>query len=76
MGKNRLLFWKRYAVCRTCPFNSKNKKNLTFLQRIWSFLGEFCTECGCPLKSKLTEPLSECPKLYWIQEIKTNNYGN
>jgi len=68
-GQNELLYYKRYAVCRRCPLNSKNKK-LTFIEKLWSVFGEFCTDCTCPLKSKLTEPLSECPQLYWGQELK------
>lgn len=69
-GKKELLFWKRYAVCRTCPLNSKNKKNLSLLGKIYNFFSEHCTDCKCPLQSKLREPLSECPELYWKQELK------
>lgn len=71
IGKNKKLYIKRYSSCGSCPFNSKNKKELTFKERLWSLLGEFCTDCGCPLKSKLVEPLSECPQLKWSQELKT-----
>lgn len=73
IGKNGLLYWRRYSPsCKRCPFNSKNVKELTLLQRVWSWMsGEFCTECNCPLQAKLREPLSECPQLYWGQEVKT-----
>lgn len=67
-GKNLHLYNSRNSHCSTCPFNSKNKK-LTFLEKVWSVLGDFCTECGCPLKSKLVEPLSECPLLKWNQQL-------
>jgi len=69
IGKNEILYWQRYAICRKCPINSKNQKSLNSFQKLWSLLGEYCTDCHCPLKSKLTEPLSECPKLYWGQKI-------
>ena len=71
IGKNKPLYEKRYESCKDCPFNSKNKKDLTYREWLWSYLGDFCTECGCPLKSKLVEPLSECPQLKWGQELKT-----
>lgn len=67
-GKNKDLYIKRNSFCESCPFNSKNTKELTSIERLWSILGDFCTQCGCPLKSKLTEPLSECPLLKWGQE--------
>lgn len=70
IGKNELLFYKRYTACKRCPFNSKNKKDLTFFEKLWTITGEYCTVCSCPLKSKLIEPLSECPELYWGQENK------
>lgn len=66
IGKNSDLYKTRNSHCTTCPFNSKNKK-LTLGQKLWAILGDFCTECGCPLKSKLVEPLSECPLLKWEQ---------
>lgn len=69
IGKNKDLYVKRYTHCGSCPFNSKNKKDLTDTEWLWSILGDFCTECGCPLKSKLVEPLSECPLLKWEQEL-------
>ena len=71
IGKNKGLYNKRYISCCGCPFNSKNKKDLTIIEKVWAKLGDFCIECGCPLKSKLVEPLSECPKLKWGQELKT-----
>lgn len=71
IGKNKDLYKKRNSFCESCPFNSKNKKDLTVKEWIWSVMGDFCTECGCPLKSKLVEPLSECPLLKWEQENKT-----
>lgn len=70
-GKNRDLYDKRNVFCESCPFNSKHIKNKTIAQRIWSLLGDYCTDCTCPLESKLVEPLSECPQLKWGQEIKT-----
>jgi len=70
-GKNKQLYLKRYLICKDCPFNSKNKKDLNLIQKLWALFGQFCTDCGCPLKSKLTEPLSECPQLHWGQELKT-----
>lgn len=68
IGKNDSLYIKRNKFCESCPFNSKHKP-LTFTERIWSLLGDFCTDCGCPLESKLREPLSECPQLKWEQEL-------
>lgn len=68
IGKNETLYWRRNAICRRCPLNSKHKK-LTFTQKVWAAFGAFCTDCGCPLQSKLREPLSECPQLYWGQAI-------
>lgn len=41
---------------------------MTLGQKAWGILGDYCTECGCPLKSKLVEPLSECPELKWGQD--------
>ena len=69
IGKNPDLFCERYKICKDCPLNSRNVKKLSFKHRVWSLLGEFCTDCGCPLKSKLVEPLSECPQLKWSQKI-------
>lgn len=68
LNKNPELFKKRNSFCESCPFNSKHKK-LTLGEKIWHIFGDFCTQCGCPLKSKLVEPLSECPELKWGQEI-------
>jgi len=70
IGKNSDLYKKRYSYCGTCPFNSSKRKDLTFKEKVWKLLGEFCTECGCPLKSKLVEPNSECPLLKWEAEQK------
>jgi len=69
IGKNPDLFCERYKICKDCPFNSKNAKNLSKASKIWALLGNFCTDCKCPLKSKLVEPLSECPQLKWGQKI-------
>ena len=62
------MYKKRMGSCESCPFNSKNRKDLTRIDKAWSVLGDYCTDCGCPLKSKLVEPLSECPQLKWGQE--------
>ena len=70
--KNQKLYAKRMSFCATCPHNSKNKAKLTVAEKAWNILGDFCTQCGCPLESKLVEPLSECPILKWGQEIKPN----
>lgn len=72
VGINKRLYQKRYVCCAVCPENSRNKTDITDREWVWSLGGEFCTECTCPLKSKLVEPLSECPKLKWGQELKTN----
>jgi hypothetical protein len=69
IGKNKDLYNKRNAFCESCPFNSKHVKDKTDAQWAWSLLGDYCTDCTCPLKSKLVEPLSECPQLKWGQEI-------
>lgn len=73
ISKNDFLFYTRYASdCKRCPYNSKNIEKLTIWQKAWNFFfGEYCTDCGCPLQAKLREPLSECPKGYWGQDIKT-----
>ncbi len=68
-GINKDLYNERYSFCKDCPFNSKNTKELTTIGKIWHCFGEYCTECGCPLKSKLVEPLSECPELKWGQKL-------
>lgn len=68
IGKNEELFKKRNSFCEPCPFNSKNRKDLNNKQKLWQLGGDFCTDCSCPLKSKLVEPLSECPQLKWGQE--------
>lgn len=69
IGKNIDLYERRYVSCKDCPFNSKNSK-LSFRQKSWQVLvGDFCTKCSCPLKSKLVAPLSECPELKWGQEL-------
>ncbi len=69
IGKNKELYTKRNSFCESCPYNSKNKKDKTYAEKIWHAFGDFCTDCGCPLKSKLVEPLSECPLLKWGQEL-------
>jgi len=69
IGKNPDLFCERYKICRSCPFNSKNNKELNWKQKLWALLGDYCVDCGCPLKSKLVEPLSECPQLKWGQKL-------
>ena len=73
LGINKRLYQKRYVYCAVCPASSRNTKDLTDSQWLWSLGGDFCTECTCPLKSKLVEPLSECPQLKWGQELKTKN---
>jgi hypothetical protein len=71
IGVNKKLYLKRYAHCAVCPSNSRNSKDLTDVETAWQFIGgEFCTECTCPLKSKLVESLSECPQLKWGQNLK------
>ena len=67
IGKNDSLYSKRNKFCESCPFSSKNKQ-LTPLEKLWNTIGVFCTDCGCPLQSKLREPLSECPQEKWGQE--------
>lgn len=57
IGENELLYWNRYKHCRRCP----SKKD--------AILFEYCKDCGCPLQSKLREPLSECPQLKWGQDL-------
>lgn len=76
IGKNSDLYQRRYSHCGTCPFNSKNKKDLSDLEWLWSFLGDFCTKCGCPLKSKLVEPNTECPLLKWEAEANYKTKTN
>jgi hypothetical protein len=69
---------ERLLVCRSCEYNSKNKKG--FILRMY----EHCTDCGCPLKAK-TKCLSCCCSLdepKWIcliteeQEEEINNEKN
>jgi hypothetical protein len=67
-GKNSDLYKKRNSFCESCPFNSKNIKDKTLSQWVWGLLGDFCVKCGCPLKSKLVEPMSFCPKSKWEAE--------
>lgn len=66
IGKNNSLYAERNKFCEGCPFNSKHKQ-LTLIQKAWKLLGDFCTDCGCPLESKLRDPLSECPQDIWGQ---------
>lgn len=77
LGVNKRLFLKRYVYCAVCPANSRNSRDLDDAETAWQFVGgEFCTDCLCPLRSKLVEPLSECPRLKWGQQLKTKTNDN
>lgn len=68
IGKNKGLYNKRYISCCGCPFNSGNKKDLSFIEKLWRLGGNYCTDCGCFLNAKLRVKESECPQLKWKSE--------
>lgn len=53
----------RKAICDSCPFNSKNKKDKTFKEKVIDFFylgGDYCTFCGCPTKYLCSLKYNEC----------------
>lgn len=50
---------ERIAICRACPLNSKNVKNI-------GRLDEYCTDCGCNLHFKTRCLSCSCPKDKWV----------
>jgi len=71
----------RLSVCKSCPHNSDNKKNLNTEEKIMLSLNKFlnfimrvdvtdnsmCTLCGCQLihKSTQTDEDNKCPLKKW-----------
>lgn len=51
-GKNRDLMRSRLAVCESCPF------------RKWIV----CSDCGCELHAKGSDPDEKCPQNKWPNE--------
>jgi protein-arginine kinase activator protein McsA len=72
---------KRLEICRVCPLNSDNKKQLSLsdsfkmtLNKILNFVmnvsvddNSMCTSCGCNLifKSSQKDPENMCPLKKW-----------
>jgi hypothetical protein len=72
---------KRLYICRVCPLNSDNKKQLSLLDsfkmilnKILNFImnvsvddNSICTSCGCNLifKSSQKDPENMCPLKKW-----------
>lgn len=72
---------KRLEICRVCPLNSDNKKQLSLsdsfkmmLNKILNFVmnvsvddNSICTSCGCNLifKSSQKDPENMCPLKKW-----------
>lgn len=50
----------RLDICRDCPSNSSSGVVNTF---------SYCTDCGCPLKSKSACLHCECPQLKWLKQL-------
>lgn len=44
----------RYITCMSCS----DKNNIPIF-------GDYCTHCGCPIKSKITVKEERCPKNLW-----------
>lgn len=57
----------RYAICSTCPKNSKNK-DMNDLGEYYSSLrfDEHCSECACNLHAKVRSLHTNCPLEKWL----------
>lgn len=51
---------RRKAICDSCPFNSKNAKDLTVIQKIQHQNGNFCTKCSCYIENKVQRSNESC----------------
>lgn len=58
----------RINICRTCPWNSRNRKTIISMARP----DVHCTKCGCPEATKTRSLTSECPldPPKWTAEVK------
>lgn len=59
---------ERYAICQTCPKNSKNKDNADFDPgRFYSTVrpDEHCSECACNIYAKNRSLHTSCPIHKW-----------
>ena len=66
--KNEEWYIKRLKTCEGCIFNSKNKKDKTFKEKVLYFLNffnPFCTLCGCEIKAKASEIREKCEINKW-----------
>jgi len=53
---------ERMAICNSCMYHSKNHP-ITVPY-------DHCIECGCMLKAKAACLSCECPKKYWLAQMK------
>lgn len=66
LGKNQAMVEKRLNICQSnvCGYFDR------FGASDESFLKGFqtCADCGCPLRQKVSDPKSSCPKQYWNEK--------
>lgn len=70
---------ERLLTCSPCQYNSDNQKEKTLKVKIMIIINKIldkifgvedndesiCTECGCNLKHKSSQPEQNCPKKKW-----------
>ena len=57
-------YYERLSKCYLCPYNSKNKENLSLVDkiRISHNLGkDSCLICTCGVEDKASDPVEQCP---------------
>lgn len=72
---------KRLEICKSCEFNSDNKKDkfiINVFYKIINFMNTYCTICGCGIKYKVKVKTSMCSLHEIDREVKwgrilTNN---
>lgn len=53
---------RRYAICKTCPFNSINAKGIGFYPT--NRIDEHCSVCKCPIEKKVMSFNEQCGLSY------------
>ena len=69
-NKDKDWYKERKKICDSCPLSSKNKKELSFKEKIFRILNlkkPFCTICGCPTHLLTSLEENEC-SLYEINQ--------
>lgn len=49
---------RRYSICSSCPFNSRNATTIGFYET--SRIDEHCSVCSCPIEKKVMSFHEQC----------------